>query len=233
MNKAIPSVLAVVTARGGSKGVPGKNLRSLGGRPLIAWTIEAALAAECVTRVVVSTDTPDIAEAARSLGADVPFKRPAELATDAATSSDVIAHALSECPGYDVVLLLQPTSPLRTAFDIDSAFSQMQAAAAEGCVSVSEVEKSPWLMFRLGETGHLERLLLPWPGGMRRQDLPMAYVLNGAMYFTAVEAFKSTGQLVANTAIGYVLPVDRAIDIDTLDDFDRAERILATRTRGG
>ena len=139
MSAGSPSVLAVITARGGSKGVPGKNLRPLAGKPLLSWTVEAALCAKCVTRTIVSTDAPEIADVAVKAGAEAPFLRPAELASDTASSADVVVHALEQCPGYDYVLLLQPTSPLRTADDIDAAFARMLAANGNACVSVSEV----------------------------------------------------------------------------------------------
>lgn len=231
MNKAKPSVLAIIAARGGSKGLPGKNTRPLGDRPLIVWSIDAALGAACISRVIVSTDASEIAEVAAAAGADVPFSRPPELATDTASSVDVVAHALAECPGYDYFVLLQPTSPLRTGADIDAAFAQMQTARAEACVSVSVVEKSPWLMFRLDETGRLESLLPQWPAGMRRQDLPTTYILNGAIYFGATRAFHRHGQLVPDAAVGHVLQHEHAVDIDTLDDFDRTEVILAAHRR--
>jgi CMP-N-acetylneuraminic acid synthetase len=227
-----PKVLAIIPARGGSKAVPQKNLRSLGGRPLIEWTIEAAREAECVTHVIVSTDSPQIAEVARAVGADVPFLRPAELATDTASSLDVVAHAIHACPGYDVALLLQPTSPLRRSADIDAAFSLMRDRNAESCASVAPVEESPWLMFCLGDNGRMEPVLSPWPGGMRRQDLPPVYTLNGAIYFVMTAAFARTGQLITTQTVAYEMDRDRSIDIDTHADFERAEAIFrATRAQ--
>lgn len=221
-----PSVLAIIPARGGSKGVPRKNIAPLGGKPLIAWTIEAALAARCVSRTIVSTDSPEIAEAARAAGADVPFLRPDHLASDTATTLDVIAHARQACPGFDVLLVLQPTSPLRQAADIDAAFAQMMASGGESCTSVCEVDTPPWLMYRQTEAGFVESLLPPWPGGMRRQDLPPVYVLNGALYFVKTSAFDATGQLLPKPTAGYIMATQASIDIDTHDDFRRAEAAL-------
>ena len=228
MNGSMPSVLAVITARGGSKGLPGKNIRLLAGRPLIAWTIAAALDARCISRVIVSTDDPEIAEVSREAGADVPFLRPAGLATDSATSADVLTHALGQCPGYDVFVLLQPTSPLRTAMDLDHAYDRMQSVGAEGCIAVSEATQSPWLMYRAGDAGMLEPMLPPWPGGMRRQDLPAAYLLNGAFYFMRTDSFLINRKLVTPGCIGHVLPCVRSVDIDTLAEFEQAENELAT-----
>lgn len=227
MSAALPSVLAIIPARGGSKGVPRKNIAPLGGKPLIAWTIEAALAARCVSRTIVSTDSPEIAEVARAAGAEVPFLRPDHLASDTATTLDVITHARQACPGYDALLVLQPTSPLRQATDIDAAFAQMIASGAQSCTSVCEADTPPWLMYRQSETGFIEGVLPPWPGGMRRQDLPPVYVLNGALYFVKTTAFDATGQLLPAPTTGYVMPARASIDIDTPEDFRRAEAALA------
>lgn len=227
MNTEMPSVLAIIPARGGSKGVPRKNIAPLGGKPLIAWTIEAALAARCVTRTIVSTDSPEIADVARAAGAEVPFLRPDHLASDTATTLDVISHARNACPGFDVLLVLQPTSPLRRGADIDAAFAQMIASGAESCTSVCEADTPPWLMYRQNEAGYVESVLPPWPGGMRRQDLPPVYVLNGALYFVKTTAFDATGKLLPTPTAGYIMPAQASIDIDTHDDFRRAEAALS------
>ena len=130
------SLVAIIPARGGSVGVPRKNVRQLAGKPLIAWTIERALAAPAIDRVVVSTEDEEIAEVARRHGADVPFVRPAELATSTATGGDVIMHALDNLPPYDDVMVLQPTSPLRSVDDIEAIVTSRRAAAAPCAVSV-------------------------------------------------------------------------------------------------
>ena len=229
MRGGTPSVLAVITARGGSKGLPRKNIRLLCGRPLISWSIEAALGASCIDRVIVSTDSPEIAEVACAAGAEVPFLRPPELASDTASSTEVLAHALQECPGYGIVVLLQPTSPLRTSEDLDRAFNQMRNVNADGCVAVTAVEKSPWLMYGANSSGWLEPLLPSVPNSVRRQDMPPVYLLNGAFYFIWTDIFLAARRLVTARCIGYTLPEARSIDIDTLADFRRAEHILSTR----
>ena len=122
------NVLAIIVARGGSKGLPRKNVLSLGGSPLITWTINAALNANCISRVMVSTDDKEIADAAISAGAEVPFIRPVRLASDTATSVEVVNHALDNVTGYDNAVLLQPTSPFRTASDIDAGYSLWRTA---------------------------------------------------------------------------------------------------------
>ena len=220
-------VLAVITARGGSKGIPSKNVRPLGGLPLIAWTVRAALEAQCVARVVVSTDDDEIAEAARKAGADVPFMRPADLASDTATSVDVMAHTLDAVPGFERAVMLQPTSPFRTAADLDAGFALWQGApSAGGCVSVCEAVESPWLMYGTDGTGRLERLLPVPPAGLRRQDLPKALVLNGAFYFIEVARLRVEGLLVLSDSLGFEMPVQRSLDIDTPADFAEAVRLL-------
>lgn len=220
-------VLAVITARGGSKGVSRKNVRKLGGLPLIAWTVRAALEAQCVARVVVSTDDHEIGAAAREAGAEVPFMRPAALATDTATSVDVMAHALDRVPGFDRAVLLQPTSPFRTGCDLDEGFALWQSVPGSGgCVSVCEADESPWLMYSTDGTGRLQRLLPLPSAGLRRQDLPKALVLNGAFYFVDVARFRRHGRLVFEDGLGFEMPVDRSLDIDTLSDFESAERQL-------
>ena len=221
-------VLAVITARGGSKGVPRKNVRPLGGRPLIAWTVRAALEAACIDRVVVSTDDEEIAQVARDAGAEVPFLRPADLASDTATSVDVMLHALDMVPGYGRAVLLQPTSPFRTGTDLDAGFALWQGApGAGGCVSVYAAAESPWLMYGTDGAGRLGRLLPVPPGGLRRQDLPKALVLNGAFYFIDVARFRAEGRLVFDDGLGFEMPVERSRDIDTPADFEAVEHQLA------
>lgn len=221
-------LLAVILARGGSKGIPRKNVQLLGGLPLIAWTVRAALDANCITRVIVSTDDDEIAEAARDAGAEVPFRRPSELASDTATSVDVMAHALNAVPGFERAVLLQPTSPFRTAADLDAGFALWQGSTgAGGCVSVCEAAESPWLMYSSDAAGQLKRLLPVPPAGLRRQDLPKALVLNGAFYFIDVARFRAEVRLVFDDGLGFEMPMERSRDIDTPDDFEAVERQLA------
>lgn len=220
-------VLAVITARGGSRGLPRKNVRKLGGLPLISWTVRAALEAQCVDRVVVSTDDEEIAAVAYEAGAEVPFIRPNYLASDTSTSVDVMKHALELLPGFELAVLLQPTSPFRTGADLDAAFELWQSIPdAGGCVSVCEATESPWLMYRAEVNGQLERLL-PMPTlGLSRQNLPKAFILNGAFYFVKVSRFLTQERLIFDDCLGYEMPVNRSLDIDTEDDFRFAERMM-------
>jgi len=215
-------VLALVPARGGSKGLPGKNTRQLQGKPLIAWTIEAARAARLVSHVVVSTDDESIRDVARQHGADVPFMRPSQLATDTATTIEVVLHALSVLPTFDWVVLLQPTSPLRSAEDIDAALSLCIERDAPACVSVCEAGDSPYWMFDKTAEDRLKPFMegaLP----LRRQALPPLYSLNGAVYVARPEWLTARHGFLSEQTLAYVMPPERSVDIDTLFDFRLAE----------
>jgi CMP-N,N'-diacetyllegionaminic acid synthase len=220
------SVLAVIPARGGSKGLPGKNILPVGGKPLLAWTIDAARAAACIDRLILSSDDEAIMAVARAHGCEVPFHRPAALATDEATSIDVVLHALDTLPGYDVVVLLQPTSPLRSAADIEATCAKLASSGVQACVSVSPVAHSPYWMYLLGDDLHLVPLVEPPAGVARRQDLPPAYTLNGAVYAAETAWLRRARSFVTRETVAHVMPAERAIDIDTQDDLSRLRAIL-------
>ena len=212
-------VLALIPARGGSKGLPRKNVLPAGDRPLIAWTISAANGSKIIDRVVLSSEDDEIILTAKKWGCDVPFRRPADLASDTANSIDVVLHALDQLPEFEYIILLQPTSPLRTTEDIDAAFSLMRANGAPSCVSVCEVEQSPYWMYRLTDDGKLERLLTFEEEITRRQDLPPVYFLNGAIYIARVDWLRRTKSFVGPETVPYRMPKERSLDIDTADDF--------------
>ncbi len=212
--------LAVITARGGSKGLPRKNVLMAGGKPLVAWTVEAAIAAECVSRVVLSSDDEEIMAAAKDAGCDVPFTRPSHLASDTASSIDVLLHALDQLPRFDYVVLLQPTSPLRTAEDIDAAFELMLERGAPSCVSVCEADQSPYWMYKVAAGDKLQRLLSEVNGATRRQDLPPIYVLNGAIYIAQIDWLRANKSILGGETVAYLMPKDRSLDIDTAQDFE-------------
>lgn len=227
-----PSVLAIIPARGGSKGLPRKNILDAGGIPLIAWTINAARMSKCVTRVVLSSDDEEIMEVARNLGCEVPFKRPAELAADETPSMHVILHALELLPGYEYVVLLQPTSPLRTARDIDASYEHMRHCNAMACVSLSPVEETPYWMYTLNECGQLKALIAQPPGVYRRQDCPPVYSLNGAVYIANTFWLKRNKTFLSPETVGYVMPNNRSLDIDTMEDLDKFKKALTEKTHG-
>lgn len=212
--------LALITARGGSKGLPGKNIMSVNNVPLIAYTIQAAQEASCIDRVVLSSDDAEIIKTARDWQCDVPFTRPVELASDETSSMDVVMHALEQLPGFDYIILLQPTSPLRTGQDIDAAFSLMQKAEASSCVSVCEAAQTPYWMFHLTQDKNMKRVVDVPDSFSRRQDVPPSYVLNGAIYICQTEALKANGGFVAADTVAYEMPLARSIDIDTPEDLE-------------
>ncbi len=225
-------VLGLIPARGGSKGIPGKNVRLLGGRPLLAWTAEAALASRRLSRVVLSTDGEEIAEAGRRCGLEVPFFRPAELARDDTPTLPVVRHAVAELERagdrFDAVCLLQPTSPFRSAGDIDGCIALLEERELDAVVSVLPVppEHNPhWVYFQDGED--LLRLATgeeqPIP---RRQELPPAFHRDGSVYVTRRDVVMA-GSLYGRRLGGYVMPdAGRSVNLDTPADWERAERLI-------
>lgn len=217
-------VLALIAARGGSKGLPGKNILPVAGRPLLAWTVDAAHAARSVDRVVLSSDDEAIMAVARACGCEVPFRRPAALATDTATSIDVVIHALDTLPGYDLIVLLQPTSPLRTAADIDATCERLATIGAPACVSVCPVDQSPYWMYSLTADQGLVPIIAAPVAATRRQDLSPVYALNGAVYVANTTWLRRTRTFVTRETVAYVMPPERSIDIDTKADLEAFER---------
>lgn len=218
-------VLALIPARGGSKGIPGKNIIPLAGKPLLGWTIEAALACAGIDEIVLSTDDEAIANIGRSLGASVPFMRSASLASDEASTMDAVLDALDRLPGFDVIVLLQPTSPLRTAADIDSCLALLDAAPA--CVSVRPASDHPYLTFRVDDQCRLAPFA-PAPDGqsLRRQDLPDAWCMNGAVYCAEIAWLREQRSFISAQTVIYAMPAERSIDIDTPADLRAAEDVL-------
>lgn len=223
--------LYLIPARGGSKGIPGKNIKRLGGVPLICHSIRHAfLAGATDGDVVVSTDSEEIAEVSRQAGADVPFLRPARLATDTASSRDVILHALdalaAEGREYDAVVLLQPTSPLREPQDIIRAIEAYEEAADRNpgmAVSVSEARTNPYYSaFEADADGFLH--ISKGDGRYtRRQDAPPVWEFNGAVYVINPEALRNHEISRIPNMIPVVMPSERSLDLDTLADWERAE----------
>lgn len=225
-------VLGIVPARGGSKGIPRKNVRLLGGRPLLAHTAEAALAAHRLSRVVLTTDDEEIAEVGRSCGLEVPFVRPAELARDDTPTLPVLQHAVAELEKagdrFDAVCLLQPTSPLRRAGDIDGCIELLETGGLDSVVSVLPVphEHNPhWVYFRDAEgllrlsTGEEQ----PIP---RRQELPPAFHRDGAVYVVRRDVLMNGNSLYGKRLGGYLTDPTRNVNLDTPADWDRAEQLL-------
>lgn len=202
------TILGIVPARGGSKRVPRKNLREVAGRPLIAWTIEQGRASRYLDRLIVSTEDEGVAAVARECGGEVPFLRPLELATDSASGMAPILHALEHIPAYDYVVVLQPTSPLRTSGDIDGAIETCVSSGAPACVAVTAGDRSAHGLFTLA-AGRLRRVtdekILQGP----------IYVLNGAVYVAQSAWLRARGTFLAEETVAYVMPPERSLDIDT------------------
>ena len=220
------SVLAIIPARGGSKGVPRKNVRDVGGKPLLAWTINAANASAYIDRLILSSDDPEIIAAAKDHGCEVPFVRPASLAADDTPGTAPVLHALEAVPGYDVVVLLQATSPLRTQVDIDGCLRLFVDSGCKSCVSVTEAGENPHWMYSLARGGELRPLLEGGPAVARRQDLPKTYLLNGAVYVSDARWFATEQTFLPSGVVGYVMPAERSLDIDTELDMALASLLL-------
>lgn len=234
-------VLGVITARGGSKGVPGKNLKLLAGKPMLAYTIAAARSCAALDRVILSTEEAAIADLGRSLGCEVPFIRPAELSRDDTPHLPVIQHAaawMREHAHYvpGAVMVLQPTSPLRAAADITAAIALLESSGADSVLSVSEVpgHSHPSRTLRLDAAGNAVLFATGEPVRKRinrRQDLPEAWVMNGAIYAVRTSVLMSAEpSLYGDRVVAYRMPAERSISIDDMDDWAAAERALAART---
>ncbi|EID4420536.1 acylneuraminate cytidylyltransferase family protein [Vibrio vulnificus] len=227
-------ILAITPARGGSKRLPGKNIKNLNGKPLIQWTIDAALAVQEIARVMVTTDCDEIAEIAKQAGAEVPFIRPPELATDTSSSTDVIRHALdfyrAQGEEFDFVLLLQPTSPIRSADDIRHAIEQLKAHTADAVVSVCPCDHSPLWANTLPDDRSMADFIRHEVSQLRSQDLPDYYRINGAIYLTKVSRFYQENSLFLSSNIfAYVMDNESSVDIDHELDFLIAETVLKYR----
>jgi CMP-N,N'-diacetyllegionaminic acid synthase len=232
----VSDILGLINARGGSKSIPHKNLAPLAGKPLIAWTIEAALKSRSLARIVVSTDDHEIAETARACGATVPFMRPAELAKDDTPGIMPVLHAVqwlaeneNYCPEY--VMLLQPTSPLRTTEDIEAAIQLARERGAEAVVSVTDAQTHPYWMKRVTEDGLLADFLSLKKDFFRRQDLPRALSLNGAIFLVRRDSLLQGKTLHPARTYPYFLPAERALDVDEPWDLYLADLVLRDRMR--
>ena len=229
-------IVGVITARGGSRAVPKKNIALVGGKPLIAWTIEAALQSRALDHVMVSTDDDEITDVSRRCGADVPFKRPAELGRDDSSQIAVITHAMqwlesqkSWKPEY--VMLLQPTSPLRTTEDIQAAVDLALAKQADGVVSVCVARHHPSIIVQITSEGTLADFMGGTPQHLdrRRQECPPAYALNGAIFLTRRRIVLDQHTFYPVRTFAYVMPPERSLDIDDPWDLHVANMMMEHR----
>jgi CMP-N,N'-diacetyllegionaminic acid synthase len=223
-------VVALIAARGGSKGLPGKNVIDLAGKPLVAWSIEAARRSQYIDRLVLSSENEDIIAVAKSFGCEVPFRRPVELATDTAAAAPVIVHALDHLDeSFDFFVLLQPTSPLRTAADIDGAIELCVSRGAPACVGMCENPKPAEWMYRVEDDGRVSPVLKEIIT-LRRQELPATFVVNGAVYVARVDWYRRHRSFLSPQTLAWRMPPERSIDIDTELDLIVA-RAIASRER--
>lgn len=224
-------ILAVIPARAGSKRLPGKNIKKLSGKPLIQWTIEAALECDLIDETVVSTDDLSIAELSKNHGASVPFIRPYSLSQDNSTSIDVLIHALDyykeQGLAFDYIMLLQPTSPLRNASHIYGAVNMLCEKDADAVISVCETEHSPLWANTLDETCNMDFFLRKELKNQRSQDLPKYFRLNGAIYLVDTVRLRAEKTLfITNNIYGYKMDRKSSVDIDEGIDFLLAKSIL-------
>jgi len=218
------SVLAIIPARGGSKRLPKKNILPLGGKPLVVWTIEAGLNSTNIDRVVVSSDDEEILKVSVDAGAEI-IHRPQEIASDEASSFSVIEHSINELNSQNnVIALLQPTSPMRNSTHIDEAIDLLTCKDADAVISVCETEHNPLWTNTLSEDGSMDKFIKAEIKGLRSQDLPMYYRLNGAIYLCKKEKLliEKSFHLKQNT-YAYIMEKEFSIDIDDKLDFDFAE----------
>ena len=226
MVRMTKKVLAIIPARGGSKGLPGKNIIDLVGKPLIAWTIEASLGSKYITKTIVSSDSNEILEVAKQYGANI-LKRPFEFATDASSSEIIVKHAIQSIDDqFDYIVLLQPTSPLRNKTDIDNAFEKLFALNAKALISVSEFDNKILKAFKDNENGYIEGISNNKFPFMRRQDLPKTYMSNGAIYIIDTNEFLINNSFFADKTISYIMDEIKSLDIDTKEDLDKVEKYL-------
>ena len=224
-------ILGIIPARGGSKGIPRKNLKNFCGKPLIAWTIESALESAWLDNVVVSTDDEEIADIARQYGAEVPFLRPTELALDSTSGVATVLHAIEQLPNFDSILLLQPTSPLRTTIDIDGIINFALLKNACSVVSVCESPIHPFWVYKTEDSKLISYMSTDFVAC--RQNLPKAYSLNGALYFAKNTWLVKSGSLVTADTFAFHMPKSNSYDIDDNDDWIVAETLLKYRLRKG
>jgi CMP-N,N'-diacetyllegionaminic acid synthase len=236
MPESISRILGLIPARGGSRGVPRKNIRSLSDKPLLQYTTEAALAARGLSRVILSTDDEEIADFGRRCGVDVPFIRPAQLAQDDTPMLPVVQHALRGMEElgetFDAVCLLQPTNPLRRADDIDACIELLRQTDADSVITILSVpaEHNPhWVYFR--DEQDLLRLCTGEATPItRRQDLPPAYHREGSVYVTRVNVVMEENSLYGERVLGYEIETERSVNIDTPEDWSRAEALMSANS---
>jgi len=226
-------ILSIIPARGGSKGLPRKNIIDLAGKPLISWTIDASLTSKHITKTIVSSEDDEILKISQQYGADI-IKRPTELAHDSSNSEDVIKHVLEEFTKantiFDYIVLLQPTSPLRSADNIDSAFEIIFNTNATAIISVCEIDNKVLKAFLKTNVGYLKGISNNSFPFMRRQDLPKVLLPNGAIYIISTSEFLQNNKLFTDKTLPYQMSKNESVDIDSIEDIYKIESFLNHHT---
>tara|TARA_Y100000589_G_C27193399_1_gene645738 strand:+ start:3202 stop:3870 length:669 start_codon:yes stop_codon:yes gene_type:complete len=217
--------VALIPARSGSKGIPKKNIKLFNGKPLIYWSIKNALHNKNIERVIVSTDSEEIALIAKSFSAEVPFLRPADLAQDDTPGIAPVKHILDELPWVNDILLLQPTSPLRREIDIDNIFNLRAKYGSDSAISLSTCSTHPNLIQQLKKTNHIEPLIKN-STIENRQSMKTYYRINGALYLSTRKSIEKYSSLITPKTLGYIMPERFSIDIDTPLDWEIAEYLM-------
>ena len=222
-------IIALIPARGGSKGIRDKNIFEIEGKPLIAYTLDEAKKSRYIDEIIVSTDSEKIKKVSLDYGASVPFIRPGDLSTDKAATIDVVIHALNYLKDknmkYDYLVLLQPTSPLRKVMDIDEAIKTFANNGERGLASVSKVSDSPILIRNLDENSGKMKRLIDIKSSIRRQDMPVFYRINGAIYINLINEISENTSLNDNECY-YVMSREHSVDIDEYVDIEIAKYYL-------
>lgn len=223
--------LAIIPARGGSKGLPGKNIKMLNNKPIIAWSIEAGLKSQYMDNVAVSTDSEEIAEVAKTYGAEIPFLRDASLANDTASSFSVIKNVIDfykkQNITYDFIVLLEPTSPLREVSDIDLAIEKLLSSTADSIVGIAKTEdQNPAFLIHKNEKNFISGYENKEMQVLRRQDIKDVYFFEGTIYVSKTDALLTTQTFYHKNTIGYEVPKYKSLEIDDIYDFVMVEAIM-------
>ena len=225
-------ILAIIPARGGSKGLPRKNILDLNGKPLIAWTIESSLKSKYITKTVVSSDDDEILNISQEYKSEI-IKRPDELALDTTASEPVVKHVIEELQKenqeFDYIVLLQPTSPLRDTQNIDDALDMLFKYNATSLISVCEIDNKILKAFKENKNGFIEGVSNNKYPFMRRQDLPKTYLSNGAIYIIKVSEFMKNNSFYADKTISYCMDDITSLDIDTKEDLEKTQSIMVKK----
>jgi len=225
------TVIAIIPARGGSKGVPRKNIRILAGKPLIAWTIEEAKKSRYIDRLILSSENEEIIQVAKEWNCEVPFVRPMKLAMDDTPGIEPILHAINALKKkYDYGVYLQPTSPLRSIKDIDGCIEACVFTKSPSCVSVTEVRQHPYWMYKIDELGCLVPFLKEDKRYAFRQDLPPLYVLNGAVYVAECTFLNNNHSFFSDKTKAYIMSTENSIDVDFELDFKILESLILNKS---